>query len=1193
MTGRLGDLEGQFTSHPGLLMKVHPLIASCFAAAFSLAAAASHLESAQVQQIPRGENHRDGFDADLMHYTHQGSGFFPMSVVRSLNDSKTGKPYLENLERFGLVPGEKSNRNPEGFPVGIATNVIQAGGRRIEMFGFTCAACHTSDLRFKSKTVRVDGGSGLFYVDQLGDQIANSLKATLEDPEELLAFLQRFVRHSELGGPLRGGIEKLAGMKKGLVRSAAVRELHKEVGKLLAEIKEGKKAAKAAASATASPSKLLDKLREKLADHLEQEKRELLAGILPHLKPIIAELQERIAFLKIRDWLSADPAHRLAAGYGRADDFGTARVELYGADNPLNMLPVNAPVSTPPLWNIARYAWLHWNANTNSVIQRSIGEAIGVGATMHSVNVVNQMHIEEQVHKLTAPVWPELFGKPDQAKVVKGRELYNQHCFGCHSPKKLDEKGLVVFPLFTVDQVGTDPNDAKNFDRPVHQKDGSPPVSFAKSIQLLLTDLQAKAKESMTPEERKLMDQLEAKQTPVKWRDTMTETGGPVYPAKPLEGIWATAPFLHNGSVPTLYHLLRPNERPEKFLVGQKDFDPVRVGFEIRPSKITRDPGLELFELNTSVAGNLNTGHEYGAELSDEDCEALIEYLKVHRDTWPTTPTAYLKEQQLGFDWFANASNGYGGVPLILLRSLPDLAPGIWGKPEEQFARFGFIPTPTGPLPLGLSWDSMDPAHPPQPLHPVSLTCGACHIGRVRLGDGSYQQIVGGPNTQFDVRKWRKAFETTVHELLSSPEDIKKTADRLSKIIGEKPPNYYFRNSRGVTDQAEAGERQVVAAKAADLLTGFAGKILLGELATTKQKATSYSKPNAPPLDGGSPGQSDGSGDLLPRLALLDSIDSVGPTETMRTFLTTPSAALPHQLATVTDILSTWQLGTRDIAQVDGSVKSPFFRNVAASVAVAGDPKMVNVVNADITARFISGLPAPAYPFDIDWQRAHRGGELFYANCAACHKPFNNILYQTDLIGTDRNRSRVLNSEGLALFLKHFVASVPDTYETTDAYGAKYKPHEVSAASILFDRSQPENQGYVTNALEGLWARAPYLHNGAVPTLYHLLVPAERPAKFVRGSISYDAEKIGFQSDLTKIEAYRATDPTVAVYDTSWDSASKLGHDTNLTISADGRILRKGWDGQPKDGELRVRLDWSGAENKESRSDLLEYLKTL
>lgn len=615
-----------------------------FFVALSLAAAlpfVAEKASAQRKQVPRGTNHVEGFDADLMHYTDQGSGFFPLSVLRSLKDNKTGKPFLENLERFGLVPGEKSARNPDGFPVGIVTNAIQtASGRQIKMFGFTCAACHTSDLRYQGQTLRVDGSSGQFYVDELGDQIASSLKTTLEDPEELLAFLQRLVRNSELvGGPMRGAIEKVLSLKRGPLRRAIARELHEEVLSLLAEIKAREEAGKAPAEQEkTAPPNPLRRLREKLEDHLEQEKTALLDRILPHLRETVAELHERRAFLKMRAWLSADPTHRLAAGYGRADDFGTARVEIYGLQDQRNMLPVDAPVSTPPLWNINRYAWLHWNANTNSVIQRSIGEAIGVGAPLHQVNVANQLRIEEQVHKLTAPAWPDFFGKADSAKAAKGRELYNQTCASCHSPKTLNDKGLVEFRLLTLDQAGTDPNDAKNFDRPVYLKDGSE-LSFAKAIQQFLGDLQAEAKKKMTPEEINLMDRLEAKQTPVKWRDTMTETGGPVYPAKPLEGIWATAPFLHNGSVPTLYHLLRPDERPEKFFVGQKDFDPVRVGLEIRSDKISRDPGLELFEFNASVKGNLNTGHTFGADLSDEDCEALIEYLKVHREVWPTPQT--------------------------------------------------------------------------------------------------------------------------------------------------------------------------------------------------------------------------------------------------------------------------------------------------------------------------------------------------------------------------------------------------------------------------------------------------------------------------------------------------------------------------------------------------------------------------
>ncbi len=564
---------------------------------------------------------------------------------------------------------------------------------------------------------------------------------------------------------------------------------------------------------------------------------------------------------------------------------------------------------------------------------------------------------------------------------------------------------------------------------------------------------------------------------------------------------------------------------------------------------------------------------------------------------------AYLKSHASDYDWFAHASDAYGGgIPLILLRSLPDLAPDIFGKPEEQFSRFGFLPDPentSAPLPLGLSWDSMDSAHPAQQFHPVALTCGACHIGRVRLDNGSYMTLVGAPNTQIDVRKWRKAFEQTAHQLLGTPADIAATADRLRTAIAAKPANYFYHSYRGVPDQVEAGERQAFLSTAggkdvaAAILTAFGGKVLLGELATNKQKATSYGKSNAPPLDGGSPGQSDGSGDLIPRLLLLDTVMSLGPAKTFQSFAATSFPALPDHLATVTDILSTWEMADQHVAQVDGSVKSPVFRNVAASLAVAGDPSMVNIQNAGITAEFISRLPAPAYPFAIDAEMASRGKELFKTNCAGCHRPFNDNLYSVQQIGTDPNRSRVLNADALALFVKHFIASVPADYEITDASGAKIKLHDVSGDEVIVNRTQLANQGYVTNALNGAWARSPYLHNGSVPTLYHLLVPAERPAKFVRGAIGYDPEKVGYQWDAAKLDAYRAVDATASPFDTSWDSSSNGGHNQNLIIDSTGKILHVGWDGSPQSGETRVRLDWSGPDNKKALADLLEYLKTI
>jgi hypothetical protein len=93
------------------------------------------------------------------------------------------------------------------------------------------------------------------------------------------------------------------------------------------------------------------------------------------------------------------------------------------------------------------------------------------------------------------------------------------------------------------------------------------------------------------------------------------------YRARPLNGIWATGPFLHNGSVPTLADLLRPaSERPTQFVVSNGAFDPVNVGFA--------SGGDGGFLLDTSVPGNANGGHEYGVGLTEADRRALLEYLK-------------------------------------------------------------------------------------------------------------------------------------------------------------------------------------------------------------------------------------------------------------------------------------------------------------------------------------------------------------------------------------------------------------------------------------------------------------------------------------------------------------------------------------------------------------------------------------
>src|SRR5690606_33042997 len=98
--------------------------------------------------------------------------------------------------------------------------------------------------------------------------------------------------------------------------------------------------------------------------------------------------------------------------------------------------------------------------------------------------------------------------------------------------------------------------------------------------------------------------------------------------------------------------------------------------------------------------------------------------------------------------------------------------------------------------------------------------------------------------------------------------------------------------------------------------------------------------------------------------------------------------------------------------------------------------------------------------------------------------------------------------------------------------------------------------------LDGIWARAPYLHNGSVPTLYHLLVPESRPTEFVRGNIHYDTERVGFAWD-----AAAAGQKYTHWFDTGLAGRSNAGHTDFLGID---------WSSRPDD-----------------LGDLLDYLKTL
>ncbi len=113
-------------------------------------------------------------------------------------------------------------------------------------------------------------------------------------------------------------------------------------------------------------------------------------------------------------------------------------------------------------------------------------------------------------------------------------------------------------------------------------------------------------------------------------KNNINDPGG--YVAPPLDGIWASAPYLHNGSVPTLWHMLRPKQRPVVWRRTEDGYDQQRMGLEVKTfEKLPKDISSEwekrtLFD--TRAFGKSAAGHNFPEQLSEEEARAVLEYLK-------------------------------------------------------------------------------------------------------------------------------------------------------------------------------------------------------------------------------------------------------------------------------------------------------------------------------------------------------------------------------------------------------------------------------------------------------------------------------------------------------------------------------------------------------------------------------------
>jgi hypothetical protein len=176
----------------------------------------------------------------------------------------------------------------------------------------------------------------------------------------------------------------------------------------------------------------------------------------------------------------------------------------------------------------------------------------------------------------------------------------------------------------------------------------------------------------------------------------------------------------------------------------------------------------------------------------------------------------------------------------------------------------------------------------------------------------------------------------------------------------------------------------------------------------------------------------------------------------------------------------------------DGNNNKIRERNFAAAMAIGATPKSVILPSFERVTDFLLTLQPARYPFPIDSTAAARGKSIFDERCAACHAfGAKNTGQVEDIsqIGTDRHR------------LDSFTAALVGRF------------HSINQPPFVFDAYRKTN-GYACVPLDGIWARAPYLHNGSVPNLQAMLeAPQNRPATFYRGYDVYDPEHVGFISE--------------------------------------------------------------------------------
>jgi hypothetical protein len=574
------------------------------------------------------------------YHLSQGSEIMPWILLTAVDvaDPSSAKPFVENLGRYGLLPDPGRD---DGLPVGltVSSNPFTFG---MDFVGVNCAACHVGELRHGGKAVRIDGAPNMFNLQLFYSDAIDAVMATTSDGGKLWRALKRLGRQDYA----RYGIAAPFVRPATLVFYGANVLMHRDRLDARLELVDVIKLAKEQRDPkhpTSGFGRLdaFDGTRNFIFTRLRK------ADADGSFKVNTANMVKLDAPVKF-PWLWSRKGSPLAP------------VEAY-RDQPQNF---------PRVWGFKDYDWIEWTINTNTVMERNFTETLGAGATVvldpkspslfeTSVPIKDMHDLEWLAYYLDPPRWPAaVFGeiKPDLA--AAGGEIFKKQCAGCHEygDDRRTPTGLIKLNAMRPDEVGTDPTAALRIACPIPDIGALtvPPKSysvkdsqllkdcagvkageafsgnpFAKTVQVAVDSIKQKAYAAagIDTARQRAMEDLDQRGG-VAWRDTLIDTQPPYgpYAARPLYGIWAAAPYLHNGSVPTLYHLLLPpHQRPKTFALGARDYDPVKLGFVVNTNCGSQDCLVD-----TSETGDGNGGHIWGTDLTESDRMALLEYLKTY-----------------------------------------------------------------------------------------------------------------------------------------------------------------------------------------------------------------------------------------------------------------------------------------------------------------------------------------------------------------------------------------------------------------------------------------------------------------------------------------------------------------------------------------------------------------------------------